>query len=92
MEKEEKPMLESATFRFSQEANCLSNEDEYEDLVIEVESSLGIDRDEGCFFVLKTEKWSIDSGEDLTALIDRIKAVVLKQPLEGGQDGNVPVC
>ena len=52
----QEPILERATFEFSQEANCLSNSDEFESLIIECESSLGIDRDNGCLFVLKTEK------------------------------------
>ena len=57
----QEPILEIATFEFSQEANCLSNSDEFESLTIECESSLGIDRDNDCFYVLKTEKWSIDN-------------------------------
>ena len=46
-------LLEKASFKFSQDANCLTNEDEYESLEIEAQSSLGIDRDGDCFFVLK---------------------------------------
>ena len=52
----QEPILERATFEFSQEANCLSNSDEFESLTIECESSLGIDNDKSCFFVLKTEQ------------------------------------
>lgn len=69
-------ILEEATFRFSQDANCLTNEDEYEFLEIEAKSSLGIDRDRDCFFILKTDKWSIDSIEDLEKLFNRIKKVI----------------
>lgn len=75
---EQGTLLEEATFRFSQDANCLTNEDEYEFLEIEAKSSLGIDRDEDCFFILKTDKWSIDSIEDLEKLFDRIKKVINK--------------
>tara|TARA_B110000305_G_scaffold221374_1_gene264020 strand:- start:38 stop:283 length:246 start_codon:yes stop_codon:yes gene_type:complete len=71
------PILEEASFKFSQDANCLSNEDEYESLEIEAQSSLGIDRDEGCFFILKTEKWSVDGIEELEKLFDRIRKVVI---------------
>ena len=53
---EDKPKLESASFEFSQNGNCLVHEDEAEFLTIECESSLGIDRDEECFFILKTKK------------------------------------
>ena len=52
-------ILEEAKFRFSQDANCLSD-DEYEFLEVEAKSSLGIDRDGDCFFVLKTNSWSVD--------------------------------
>lgn len=72
-------LLEEASFKFSQDANCLSDRDEYEFLEIEAQSSLGIDRDNECFFVLKTEKWSVDSAEDLEKLFDRIRKIVIKK-------------
>jgi hypothetical protein len=71
-------ILERATFEFSQDANCLTSSDQYESLTIECESSLGIDRDEGCFYVLKTEKWSIENEQDLKKLFDRIQKVIKK--------------
>lgn len=73
----EKVILERTTFEFSQEGNCISHPDEAEFLTIECESSLGIDRDGGCFYVLKTEKWSIDSTKDLDKLFDRIKQTII---------------
>jgi hypothetical protein len=75
---EEGIILQRATFEFSQDANCLTSSDEYESLTIECESSLGIDRDEDCFYVLKTEKWSIDDENDLKKLFDRIQKVIKK--------------
>ena len=75
---EEEIILERVTFEFSQDANCLTSSDEYESLTIECESSLGIDRDEGCFYVLKTEKWSINDENDLKKLFDRIQKVIKK--------------
>jgi hypothetical protein len=72
-------ILERATFEFSQDGNCVSDSDQYEFLTVECESSLGIDRDGGCFYVLKTEKWSIDGVEDLQKLFDRIQAVIIKK-------------
>jgi hypothetical protein len=71
-------ILERATFEFSQDANCVSDTDGAEFLTIECESSLGIDRDEGCFYVLKTKGWSIDSEEDLKKIFDRIQKVIKK--------------
>lgn len=76
--KEEEPILNSATFTFTQESNCISSADEYEELVIECDSSLGIDRDEVCFFILKTEKWSVDDEQDLKKLFNRINNVIKK--------------
>ena len=70
--------LERATFEFSQDANCLSSVDEFETLIIECESDLGIDRTNECFFVLKTEKWSMDNVEELKLLFDRIEKVIIK--------------
>jgi len=70
-------VLERASFGFSQEANCVSI-DEDEHLTIEIESSLGIDRDEegSHFYVLKTEAWSVDGVQDLEVLFNRIKRVI----------------
>ena len=70
-----KPKLEKATFKFSQEANCVSK-DELETLTIECESSLGIDADGGCFYILKTEGWAIDSIQELQDLFDRISKIL----------------
>jgi hypothetical protein len=74
---EEKPTLESAMFKFSQEPNCVDGGD-IEELTIRCESSLGIDRDEGCFYVLETKQWSIDSVDELKELFDRISNLINK--------------
>jgi hypothetical protein len=71
------PKLDRATFEFSQEGNCISAE-EIEMLTIECESSLGIDNDGACFYVLKTEGWSIDSVKELQDLFDRIQKSIKK--------------
>jgi len=74
----EEVLLERATFEFSQDGNCMSDSDAAEFLTIECESDLGIDRAEGCFYVLKTEKWSINDEQDLKKLFDRIQTVIKK--------------
>lgn len=74
---EEQPILEKATFTFTQETNCVDGGD-IEELVIRCESSLGIDRDNGCFYVLKTDQWAICSAQDLQELFDRISKVINK--------------
>jgi hypothetical protein len=79
MEKEEKPELVSASFTFSQEGNCVDGgHNECEELTVRCESSLGIDGDGGCFYVLKTDSWSIDSVDDLQNLFDRISKTIKK--------------
>ena len=75
-----KPKLEKAIFEFSQEANCVSK-DELETLTIECQSSLGIDTDEGCFYILKTEGWAIDSAQELQNLFDRISKTIKQDKL-----------
>lgn len=77
MDMEDKPKLENASFTFTQETNCVDGGD-IEELVIRCESSLGIDRDEGCFYVLKTKGWAIGSVEELQKLFDRINKVITK--------------
>jgi hypothetical protein len=76
---EQGTLLEEAKFRFSQDSNCLSDRDDYEFLEIEARSSLGIDRDNDCFFIISTKKWSIDSVEDLEKLFNRIKKVITNE-------------
>ena len=82
-DKMSKPKLERATFEFSQDANCVSKNDGCETLTIECESSLGIDNDAGCFYVLKTEGWAIDSAQDLQDLFDRIQKTI-NETYKGG--------
>lgn len=75
----DQPKLEKASFEFSQEGNCLKDSDFVEILTIECESSLGIDNDEGCFYVLKTETgWSIDSLDEIQKLLDRVNKTINK--------------
>ncbi len=79
MEESTKPELMSASFTFSQEGNCVDGgSGEYEELTLRCESSLGIDNDRGCFYVLETKKWSIDSTSDLQELFDRIDKTIKK--------------
>jgi hypothetical protein len=74
MTENNKPILESASFEFSQDGNCADGG--YESLVIRCESSLGIDRDKGCFYILKTEQWAINEPEELVALLDKVKQAI----------------
>lgn len=74
---EEKVKLERMVLTFSQEGNCLGSTSEYEDLTIECDSSLGIDNDGDCFFVLKTNTgWSINDETELKELFNRIKKII----------------
>lgn len=77
-----KAKLEKVTFEFSQEGNCVDGDIEI--LEVRCESSLGIDYDHGCFFVLKTEQWSIDSKNEFEEMLNRvgdaIKAALLNNP------------
>jgi len=71
---EDRVTLDSAKFEFSQEGNCVDGG--IECLEIRLESSLGIDRDGGAFYILKTDGWAIDGVEDLQKLFDRINKVL----------------
>lgn len=71
---EEEVMLESARFEFTQEGNCVDGG--LESLEIRMESSLGIDRDRGAFYILKTDQWAIEGVEDLQKLFDRINKIL----------------
>jgi hypothetical protein len=68
------PKLLSASFTFMQDSNCLSSANA-EEIHIECSSDLMIERGE-CFFVLKTESWSVDSEAELNELISKIKSAL----------------
>lgn len=73
----EEPKLDEAVFNFSQEGNYEDNEGA-EFIEIQCRASLGIDNEEGCFYVIKTKQWSFDSLDELQKLIDRINRVIKK--------------
>lgn len=74
------PILQSASFTFSQEGNCMGSTDEYEELTIEYSADLGIDNSDDGFFVLKTSTgWSVDDVQEIKDLFDRIKQIKKQQ-------------
>lgn len=75
MEDNNKPMLESASFKFEQTGNCRDTA-KFETLTIECKSEVGIDRTDGCFYVIKTEQWSFDSIKELKEIVDRIDKAI----------------
>lgn len=79
IESENNLILERASFEFSQDGNCLKGDDFTEFIRIECESDIGIDRMNDCFFVIKTDSWSIDNVEDLEKLFNRIKKVIINK-------------
>lgn len=66
-----KSELNRASFHFTQEGNTEGTTNEFEEITIDYE----IIADEGGFFVLRTEGWSIDNVEELSELLDRIKKI-----------------
>jgi hypothetical protein len=78
-----KAELETVTFTFTQETNCVDGpSNDIETLTVEAKSSLGIDSDGGAFYVLRTEQWAVDGVDEINEIIKRcekaIKAVVNK--------------
>jgi hypothetical protein len=64
--------LETVTFTFIQETNCVDGpSNDIETLVVEAKSSLGIDDDGGAFFVLRTKQWAIDGADEISEIIKR---------------------
>jgi hypothetical protein len=77
-----KPKLERMTFLFTQESNCVDG-GEWEMLQVECKSSLGMDYDDGAFFVLTTEQWSVNDAEEMKELLQRVQDSV-----DGALKGN----
>jgi len=70
-----KPNLDNITFLFSQEPNCIDG-GEHETLEVRVESSLGVDYDEGGFFIIKTEQWAFDDITEFSEMMQRVQNAV----------------
>jgi hypothetical protein len=69
--------LDTVTFTFTQEANCVDGTShDLEVLTVEAKSSLGIDRDEGAFYVLRTEQWSIDGVDEINDIIKKCEKAI----------------
>jgi hypothetical protein len=69
--------LETVTFTFIQETNCVDGpSDDIETLTIEAKSSLGIDNDEGAFYVLRTDQWSINDANEIYETIKRCEKAI----------------
>lgn len=69
-----KPSLFRATFEFIQDGNSDGTTEDIESLTIECE---GLDA-LGCYYVLKTEGWSIDSPDEIKELIDRVNKSIIE--------------
>ena len=69
-------MLESAQFIFTQDPNCLKKSDQHEEIIVKVQASLGLDRDDGPFYEIVTEGWSFDNMEELKEIIDRVNTIL----------------
>jgi hypothetical protein len=74
----ETPKLIECSFTFEQDGNGNGTTSDLETLTIDCQAPLGIDNDDGCFYVLKTEGWSIDKIEELQVLIERINKIIKK--------------
>ena len=72
----DKPQLNSASFKFTQKGNCNGSTADYEELIVDFESSIYLDADNDGYFVLKTEGWSIDEVQDLEELFNRIRKIL----------------
>ena len=70
-----RPALDTMTFKFEQEENCVDG-GEGETLIVEAKSSLGIDGDGGAFYVLRTEQWAVSDIEEMLVMLKRVKAAL----------------
>jgi len=74
-------LLDEAMFKFTQEGNCM-DEGNIEEIEIRCLSDMGIDGAGGCFYVLKTDGWSIDNLQELEKLFDRMKKSLFPEKIK----------
>jgi hypothetical protein len=67
--------LDEVTFTFSQEANCMSNDDA-EIIEITAKSDLGDIGNETFFVTIKTEEWAVDNVKEFKLLFRKIEEAV----------------
>ena len=98
LEKEEAVGIESMSITYIQPADTCSDRDEEQVLKIELQSGVSYDKEtfeqgkEGFYFDISLPEgghWSVDSGEQLAALIDDFKERVYKKTLTEKEDQNV---
>ena len=73
-----KPKLENITLTFTQEKCCTggNEKEEYETLEVQIKSNLGIDYDNGGFFILKTKQWAINDVNEIIETLQRVKDIL----------------
>lgn len=76
--------LDEVKFSFSQESNCMSDND-FEILEVTAKSDLGSIQNGNYFFVIKTEEWAFDSTDDLKEIIGRIENSIKNFEIEKKQ-------
>lgn len=91
LEKEEAVGIESMSITYIQPADTCSDRDEEQVLKIELQSGVSYDKEtfeqgkEGFYFDISLPEgghWSVDSGEQLTALIDDFKQRIYLNQLD----------
>ena len=70
------PELSRVTARFVQDGNTMGTTEDVESLEIALEYQLS--EDDGPFFVIRTEGWSIDEPSDIAKLIRRVLQICNK--------------
>jgi hypothetical protein len=66
--------LFKASFEFIQDGNSNETTEDIESLIIECEDIDAL----GCYYVLKTNGWSIDKPEEIKSLIERINKIIIE--------------
>ena len=67
--------LDEVTFTFSQEANCMSD-DNTEIIEITAKSDLGDIGNDSFFVTIKTEEWAVDNVKEFKLLFRKIEEAV----------------
>ena len=63
------PKIEELSVTFYQDSDCMDTADQQ--LTIEAKDGGG-----GWFYVLKTERWAVDSPSEIAKLLDKVKLMV----------------
>lgn len=84
--------IAKASFTFTQDGNTMGTTDDHETLVVDLEyQTLDPGKGDECFAVIRTDGWSVESGDEIALTVDACKKHTGELSREGRDDDDIRV-